>query len=97
MSFAEDTWTLLMKIDGADYSVSSRFHLNGIATMPYPSNHILIWGSVLFHRYQCNSYLRNRLPVGGGCIYVLQIFFIFCFFLFFSVHQNYETTVLRNG
>ena len=33
--------------------------------------------------------LRNRLPVGGGCVYVLQLFF--CFF-FFSVHQNYETT-----
>ena len=25
--------------------------------------------------------LRNRLPVGGGCVYVLQIFF--CIFLFF--------------
>ena len=37
-------------------------------------------------------YLRNRLPVGGGCVYVLQLFF-----LFFSNHQNYETTVLGNG
>ena len=27
--------------------------------------------------YYCN--LRNRLPVGGGCVYVLQLFF-FCFF-----------------
>jgi len=43
--------------------------------------------------------LRNRLPVGGGCIYVLQMFF-FVFFLvfnFFSVRQKYETTVLGNG
>jgi len=38
-------------------------------------------------------YLRNRLPVGGGCIYVLQMFF----FVFFSVRQKYETTVLGNG
>jgi len=43
--------------------------------------------------------LRYRLPVGGGCIYVLQMFFfVFCFFfVFFSVHQKYETTVLGNG
>jgi len=27
-------------------------------------------------------YLRNRLPVGGGCVYVLQMFF-FVFFVFF--------------
>ena len=40
--------------------------------------------------------LRNRLPVGGGCVYVLQFFFPF-FFVFFSVRQNYETTVLGNG
>ena len=25
--------------------------------------------------------LRNRLPVGGVCVYVLQLFF--CFFVFF--------------
>ena len=35
-------------------------------------------------------YLRNRLPVGGGCAYI----FCRCFFF---VHQNYETTVLGNG
>jgi len=49
----EDEWTLRMKIDGARYTSSEKeeeFHLNGIATMPYPSNHILIWGTVLFHR-----------------------------------------------
>jgi len=51
-----------------------------------------------------SSCLRNRLPVGGGCVYVLQMFFclfwflvFFCFFLFFSVRQKYETTVLENG
>jgi len=47
-------------------------------------------------------YLRNRLPVGGGCVYVLQMFFVFFSFLFFvfcffSVRQKYETTVFRNG
>ena len=31
-----------------------------------------------------HNYLRNRLPVGGGCVYVLQMFF----FVFFSVSQN---------
>ena len=40
--------------------------------------------------------LRNRLPVGGGCVYVLQYCFS-VFFSVFSVHQNYETTVLGNG
>ena len=44
-----------------------------------------------------NGNLRNRLPVGGGCVYVLQLFFCFFFVCFFSVHQNYETTVLGNG
>jgi len=29
------------------------------------------------------SYLRNRLPVGGGCVYVLQMFFLLFFFVFF--------------
>jgi len=31
-------------------------------------------------------HLRNRLPVGGGCVYVLQLFFVvfFVFFVFFS-------------
>jgi len=48
--FAEETWRLRSKIDGAEYN-SSDFYLNGIATMPYPSNHVLIWGSVLLHRY----------------------------------------------
>jgi len=47
------------------------------------------------------TFLRNRLPVGGGCVYVLQLFILVLFFLFFfcffSVHQNYETTVLGNG
>jgi len=49
--------------------------------------------------------LRNRLPVGGVCVYVLQLFFFcffcflffFVFFCFFPFHQNYETTVLGNG
>jgi len=32
-----------------------------------------------------SDYLRNRLPVGGGCVYVLQLFFCFLFFfVFFS-------------
>ena len=48
--FAEDKWTLRNKIDGDTYNISD-FYLNGIATMPYPSNHVLIWGSVLLHRY----------------------------------------------
>jgi len=29
--------------------------------------------------------LRNRLLVGGGCVYILKMFFCFCFFLFFFV------------
>jgi len=28
------------------------------------------------------EFLRKRLPVGGGCVYVLQMFF-FVFFVFF--------------
>jgi len=40
----------------------------------------------------CNACLRNRLPVGDGCVYVLQMFF-----LFFSVRQKYETAVLGNS
>ena len=43
------------------------------------------------HETRLVIYLRNRLPVGGGCVYVLQLFFVF------FVHQNYETTVLGNG
>ena len=35
-----------------------------------------------------SHYLRNRLPVGGGCLYVSQLFFlfffVFCFFFVFS-------------
>ena len=46
-------------------------------------------------------YLRNRLPVEGGCVYVLQMFFCFFLFflcfLFFFVRHKYETTVLGNG
>jgi len=36
------------------------------------------------------AFLRNCLPVGGGCVYVLQMFFcdFFVFFCFFSVRQN---------
>ena len=49
----------------------------------------------LSHRI-CYTVLRNRLPVGGGCVCVLQLFFLF-FFVFFCVYQNYETTVLGNG
>jgi len=33
------------------------------------------------------------LPVGGGCVYVLQMFF----FVFFRPSKKYETTVLGNG
>jgi len=33
-----------------------------------------------------NALLRNRLPVGGGCVYVLQM--IVCFFVFFSSVKN---------
>lgn len=60
VTFADDKWTLRTKIDGAEYNVSSKFYLSGIATMPYPSNHILIWGSVLFHRY--------RLIISGSIV-----------------------------
>ena len=31
---------------------------------------------VILHK----TYLRHRLPVGGGCVYVLQFFFVFLFF-----------------
>jgi len=41
------------------------------------------------------TFLRNRLPVGGGCVYVLQMFFLF--FFVFPVHQKYETFILGNG
>ena len=47
---AENKWSLRYKIDGAKFTSLDEFHLNSIATMPYPSNHILIWGTVLFHR-----------------------------------------------
>jgi len=52
-----------------------------------------------YKKQRCWANLRNRLPVGGGCVYVLQMFFFafFLFFLFFSLHHNYETTVLGNG
>ena len=33
-----------------------------------------------FNNLEHSANLRNRLPVGGGCVYVLQMFF--CFFLF---------------
>jgi len=44
----------------------------------------------------CNTAanLRNRFPVGGGCVYVLQMFFLF---FVFSIRQKYETPVLGNG
>jgi len=58
---------------------------------------ICISRTVAINNCSPQSCLRNRLPVGGGCVYVLQLFFfVFCL-LFFSVHQNYETTVLGNG
>jgi len=39
-----------------------------------------------FNNLEHSANLRNRLPVGGGCVYVLQMFFFvfFCFLLFFS-------------
>ena len=41
-------------------------------------------------------YLRNRR--WGGCVYVLQIFFLFSvFFVFFSFTTKYHTIVLSNG
>ena len=46
------------------------------------------------NKHKPSTVLRNRLPVGGRCVYVLQLFFLFSVF---SVHQNYETTVLGNG
>jgi len=57
------------------------------------------WITQLTAKYRSINYLRNRLPVWGGCVYVLQMFFLhfFCFFLFCSVRQKYETTVLGNG
>jgi len=36
-----------------------------------------------------DDFLRNRLPVGGGCVYVLQLFFCF-FFCFFSDRQIWD-------
>ena len=39
--------------------------------------------------YQHHHHLRNRLPVGGGCVYVLQMFFFaFFLFLFFPSVKN---------
>jgi len=63
---------------------------------------LLLLPKARMHIYftECFSCLRNRLPVGGGCVYVLFcrcFFFVFCFFLFFPVRQKYETTVLGNG
>ena len=47
---------------------------------------------------QGNCSLRNRLPVGGGCIYVLQLFF-FRFFVFFpstkTMRQSFSGTAER--
>ena len=37
-------------------------------------------------RLSVSAYLRNRLPVGDGCVYVLQMFFLF--FRFFSCVKN---------
>ena len=48
----EGKWTLRATIDGALYTNASEFQLHGIATMPYSSNHIFIWGTALFHRYR---------------------------------------------
>jgi len=68
------------------------------------SNNLLLVCRIMFVQssvwtYRFHScryvYLRNRLPVGGGRVHVLQMFFLF--FFVFSVHQNYETTVLGNG
>jgi len=49
------------------------------------------------------SVLLNRLPVGGGCVYVLVVLHMFFFaffgflFCFFSVRKKYETTIVGNG
>ena len=57
---------------------------------------VRLHGLGFIHVFSMNTYLRNRLPAAGGCVYVLQ-FFCFFFVFRFSVHQNYETTVLGNG
>jgi len=78
------------------------------------SNSVADWGSgmsacccvgsvVCTHAH---VYLRNRLPVGGGCVYVLHffllfsLFFIFCFFLCFfpstkTMRQPFSGTAER--
>jgi len=47
----------------------------------YPIIHIHSFRYIQIQRKSSN--LRNRLPVGGGCVYFLQMFFVFCFFCFF--------------
>jgi len=36
-------------------------------------------------------YLRNRLPVRGGCVYVLQMFFFVFFFFVFCFFPSTKT------
>jgi len=45
---------------------------------------------LLIFANEANANLRNRLPVGGGCVYVLQIFFLhfLFFFVFFRPTKN---------
>jgi len=49
---------------------------------------------VVLYESQLHNNLRNRLPVGGGCVYVLQFADVFlCFFLFFFTQPP---PILRN-
>jgi len=56
--------------------------------------------SICFVRVAEFVCLRNRLPVGGGCVYILQLFFfVFFVFLFFpttkTMRQPFSGTAER--
>jgi len=61
-----------------------------------PEFYIIIARKIFFPNFRgarAPSPRLLRLPVRGGCVYVLQMLFVF-FSCFFSVRQKYETTVL---
>ena len=69
------------------------FHVPWIVHIPF--DHYILY---ILHRDSggVNHYLRNRR--WGGCIYVLQMFFLFfLFFSFFRLSKKYQTPVLGNG
>jgi len=55
--------------------------------------------SVLLNVKRLNEliYATTDEADGIGCVYVLQVFFLFSAFCFFRSPQKYQTTVLWNG